>query len=119
MSGVPTPDKKVDIFGKWLVFKDFDKMDESWEKIRTAIITDTLQGCVYARCSTMRYNPSNDGPGPTTKGVICVYTEEHNMDGIGFKLIEIVQQDIKYKTQRDSGTYAHTSYNKVTIKTIF
>ena len=37
------------------------------------------------------YNPTMSGPGPSTTGVIYVYTEEHNMDTIGFKLLEIVQ----------------------------
>ena len=67
----------------------------------------------------MRYDPTKGGPGPCTTAVICVYTEEHNMDSIGFKLIEIAQQDIKYKSKSDSGKYVHTGYNKVTIKTIF
>ena len=69
----------------------------------------------------MIYDPTKGGPGPCTSAVICVYTEEHNMDAIGFKLIEIVQQDIKYKTNSDSwaGRYVHRGFKKVTIKTIF
>ena len=69
----------------------------------------------------MRYNPTKGCPGPSTSAVICVYTEEHNMDAIGFKLIEIAQQDIKYKTNSDSwaGKYVHTGFKNVTIKTIF
>ena len=118
---IPTPDdvKEVDFLGKWLVFKHYDEIDETWEKIRTAVVTDNLQGCVHAICSTMRYDPTSKGPGPSTKGVMCVFTEEHNMDAIGFKLIEIAQQDIKYKNESDSGKYAHTGAGKVTIKTIF
>ena len=118
---VSTPDKKVDILGKWLVFKHYDEIDETWDKIRTAIVTDNLQGCVDAKCSTMKYNSTGEGPGPSTTAVICVYTEDHNMDAIGFKLIEIVQQDIRYKTDSDTlaGKYAHTGAGKVTIKTIF
>ena len=118
---VPTPDKKVDILGKWLVFKNFDEIDDTWERIRTSVVTNTLQGCVHAVCTTMKYNPTMEGPGPSTTGVICVYTEEHDIDAIGFKLIEIVQQDIKYKTESDSlaGKYVHTGAGKVTIKTIF
>ena len=66
----------------------------------------------------MRYNPTGGGPGPSTKGVICVYTEEHNMDTIGFKLIEIVQQDIKYKADSDTlvGKYLHTGAGKLPSK---
>ena len=83
--------------------------------------TDNLQGCVLAACTTMKYDPTQEGPGPSTTCVICVYTEEHDMDTIGFKLIEIVQQDIKYKTESDTlaGKYVHTGCGKVTIKTIF
>ena len=69
----------------------------------------------------MRYNPTKGGPGPCTSAVICVYTEEHNMNAIGFKLIEIAQQGIKYKTNSDSwaGKYVHIGFKNVTIKTIF
>ena len=120
---IPTPDevKELDFLGKWLVFKHYDEIDETWEKIRTAVVTDNLQGCVHAICSTMRYDPTSKGPGPSTTGVICVYTEEHNMDTIGFKLIEIAQQDIKYKTESDSlaEKYVHKGSGRVTIKTIF
>ena len=117
---VPTPDKEPDIYGKWLVFKDNDKIDDTWEKVRTAVVNDSLQGCVHAKCPAMRYDPTKGGLGPSTTGVICVYTEKHNMDAIGFKLITIVQQDIKYKTNSDSwaGKYVHLGFKKVTIKTI-
>lgn len=107
--------------GKWMVFKHYDEIDETWEKIRTAMARDELQGCLHAKCSTMRYHPSCEGSGPSTKAVICVYTKEHNMDAIGFKLIELVKHDIKYKTDEDSmsGKYTHTGRGKVTIKTIY
>ena len=108
-------------FGKWLVFKHFDELEELWKRVRIAILTDKLQGCTDAKCSTIKYNPSVGGPGPRTKGVICVYTYEHNMDAIGFKLIEIAEQDIKYKTENatEEGKYVHTGDGKITIKTIF
>ena len=69
----------------------------------------------------MRYDPTKGGPGPSTTAVICVYTEEHNMNAIGFKLIEIVQQDIRYKTNSDSraGKYVHTGDGKVTTQKIY
>ena len=37
IADVSTPDKKVNILGKWLVFKHFDEIDDIWEKIRTSI----------------------------------------------------------------------------------
>lgn len=103
------------------MFKHFDEIDDTWEKIRTAIASNELQGCLVAKCSAMKYHPTLEGPGPSTTSVICVYTEEHNMDDIGFKLIEIVKQDIKYKTDEDtlSYKYTHAGSGKVTIKTIY
>ena len=103
------------------MFKHYDEIDDTWKKIRTAIARDELQGCLTAKCSTMRYHPSCEGPGPSTTAVVCVYTEEHNMDDIGFKLIEIAQQDIRYKTDEDtlSNKYVHTGSGKVTIRTIY
>ena len=44
------------------------------------------------------------------------------MDDIGFKLIEIVKQDIKYKTDEDTQSYKYTHaawFREVTFKTIF
>ncbi len=111
----------LDILGKWMVFKHLDEIDDTWEKVRTAIACDELQGCHSAACTTMRYHPTLSGPGPDTSGVVCVYTEEHNMDAVGFKLIELVQQDIKYKTDADTlrYKYVHAGSGKTTIKTIF
>ena len=107
--------------GKWMVFKHLDVLDETWEKIRIAIARDELHGSLRARSSTARYDPTHGGPGPKLTGVICVYTKEHNMDAIGFKLIKIVRQDIKYKTEQDSmeGRFRHVGSGKVSIKTIF
>ena len=114
-------DDKSAIYGKWLVMKDIDKIDETWSQIVRAMINDKLQGCQVCKCSTMLYNPSCSGPGPRTNNVICVYTCEHDMDAIGFKLVEIVKHDIKYKT--DAATeeyrYVHAGSGKCTIKTIY
>ena len=109
------------LFGKWMVFKHFDEIDETWEMIRTAVAEDKLQGSPVASVSSMRYNPSMSGPGPDTSGVICVYTQEHDMDAIGFKLIEMAKQDIKYKTDQASinGEYSFTGSRPVSLKTIY
>jgi hypothetical protein len=115
------PADECPTLGKWMVFKHYDEIDAAWEAIRTAMAKDELQGCEHAKCSTMRYHPSCEGPGPSTTAVICVYTKEHNMEAIGFKLIELVKQDIKYKTDADtlSYKYTHAGSGKVSIKTIF
>lgn len=56
----------------------------------------------------MFYNASKSGPGPDTVAVICVYTEEHNMDAVGFKLIEMVQQDITRQMKIQSTIDMHS-----------
>ena len=110
----------TEIFGKWLIFRHFSELDEVWFKIKNAVLTDTLGGCKSAKCSTLRYNPTA-GPKPKTNGVICIYTEEWNMDEIGFKAVEIAQGDIRYKTNAATyrGEYSHQTNGRVTIKTIF
>ena len=104
-----------------MVFKHLDEIDGVWEKIKRAIVQDELQGSPFAAVSSMRYNPSMGGPGPTTTGVVCVYTQEHDMDAIGFKLIDMVQQDIKYKTDKASSSlkYTFSGSGRVSLKTIY
>ena len=64
---------------------------------------------------------STSGPGPCTTAHISVYTEKGNIDDIGFKLIEIVQQDIKYKTDEDTQKkkFVHTGAGNVAKKTLY
>ena len=104
-----------------MIFKHLNKIDETWEMIRRAIVEDNLQGSRYAAVSCMRYNPSIGGPGEQTCGVICVYTQEHDMDAIGFRLIEMVKHDIKYKTDQASinREYSFTGSGPVSLKTIY
>ena len=107
--------------GKWIVFKHFDEIDRYWEKIRTAIFNYDMKGCISAKCSTMIYHPTAHGPGPNTVGVICVYTSKYDIDAIGFRLIEIAQQDIKYSLDDDSRdySYVHAGSGQVSTKTIY
>ena len=109
------------LLGRWLVFKHYDELDSTWEVIREAMCEDELQGCILISCSTMKYNPKESGPGPRTTGLIRVHTEEHNMDDIGFKLIQLVKQDIKYKRFCNTleGKYTHAVSGRTTIKTIY
>ena len=104
-----------------MVFRHYDEVDEMWEEIRTAIARDELQGCVLGRCTTMTYDPTQEGPGPSTTSVICVYTEEHNIDDIGFKPIEMAKNDINYKTEECTRRrrYVHAGDGRVSIKTIY
>ncbi len=66
-----------------------------------------MERCRFAKSSTFFYNPVCAGPGPSTKGVICVHTCKDDMDDIGYKLIQLVKQDIKYKTDEDSLNYKY------------
>ena len=107
--------------GKWMVFKHFDEIDETWEKIRTAMAEGELEGCEWVKCSTAKYDPTKEGPGPSTCAVICVHTNELDIDAIGFSLVWIVNQDIKYKTNEVSQNreFAFTVERRVAQKTIF
>ena len=100
-------DMPPDMYGKWMVFETYDKIDRTWEKIRTAIARGELPGC-NAKSTTKRYDPSKEGPGPSTSAVICVYTDKRSVDDIGFRLIEIVKRDIMFKTDEDSRNYKVT-----------
>ena len=104
-----------------MVFRHFDEIDQYWDMIRTAIFNYDMEGCKSAYCSTMKYDPTLHGPGPDTVGVICVYTSKYDIDAIGFRLIEIAQQDIKYKLDDDSRDYryVHAGSGHVSMKTIF
>ena len=91
-----------------MVFDHYNKIDETWEKVRNAIAKNILRNC-SAKCSTMKYDPTKQGPGPSTTAVICVYTERDTRNMIGFKLIEIVKRDIAYKTEESTkcGRFTH------------
>ena len=101
--------------GKWLVFKPLEELDETWHMIRRAVESGELDS-TGAKCSTAMPDPSRHPKDPT-EGVICVYTSEEVMDEVGFKLVHMVKQDIRYKT--DEATLIITGYEKVTVKTIF
>ena len=77
-------------------------------------------GATGTKCSTAMDNPSSY-PMDSSEGVICVYTSKETMDEVGFKLVHMVKQDIRYKTDEATlqGKYIATGYKKVTIKTIF
>ena len=55
----------------------------------------------------MFYNLSCSGPGPRNTNAICVYTCEYDMNAIGFKFVEVVKQDIKYKTDAATEEYRY------------
>ena len=102
--------------GKWLIFKRFDKLDETWHTIRKAVESGEL-GSTGAKCSTSREKPASG----SRHGVICVYTSEEAVDEVGLKLVYIVKHDIRYKTDEATlqGVYASKGNKKVSLKTIY
>ena len=114
-------DENQNRYGQWLVFRNYDELDKTWDMIVKAMKNDELQGCSYARCSTRMYHPTASGPGPPKSAVISVCTGKRNVDAIGFKLVEMVQHDIKFKTAAATGDYkyVHAGSRKVTTKTIY
>ncbi len=93
-------------FGKWMIFRLYTQLDETWHMIRNEVECGVLaDSVVLALSSTMYYNPTAHGPGPRKVGVICVYTTEKNIDTVGFTLINLVHHDIKFKTEQATENY--------------
>ena len=91
-------------FGKWMVFRPFTLLDETWHMIRNEVECGVLaDSAVATDGSTMFYHPTAYGPGPNTSGVIEVHTTEKNIDTAGFILINLVHHDIKFKTMKATG----------------
>ncbi len=107
-------------YGKWLVFRDVQLLDETWHVIEKAVESGEL-GAMEASCSTRKYNPSETGPGSKQSGVIRVFTTEDTMDEVGFRLAQLVKHDISYKTEEATrkGMYVHSGARKTTLKTIY
>ena len=100
----PERQEGIQSYGKWMVFRPFTQLDETWHMIRKEIVSGVLSASVVkAHCTTLFYDPSDGGPGPSTWGVIIVYTSESNADRAGVELIGLVKHDIKYKTNRATG----------------
>ncbi len=112
----PLSCKKNKTLGKWLVFKHKTTIDETWEQIRQAVQSGEL-GATGAKVSTMRPSPNSNNP---NMKVICVYTTREEMDEVGLKLIHIVKQKIRYKTDETtlSGKYACHGDSNVTCRSL-
>jgi hypothetical protein len=107
----------VEILGKWLVFKNKENgdLDRTWETIRCAVESGEL-GSPLAKCST-----DYDRDKEKKEGVICVYTTAETMDEVGLKLIPLVQQTIRYKTDEATlaGQYTSQGHGKVSIRVLY
>ena len=109
--------------GKWMVFRPFTQLDETWHTIRREVEAGVLaEKTLAAVTTTLFYQPSAHGPGPHVSGVICVYTTEQDVEEIGFILINLVKHDIKFKTEEATNNreYAWRLENKsICLKTLY
>ena len=80
------------VWGKWLIFTTFEKLDATWHMVRRVVESGEL-GAMGAKASTAK-KPLNPG-----KGVICVYTSMERVKEVGVKLVHMVKQAILYKLQ--------------------
>ena len=115
----PCPPSDQKTFGKWLVFKQFEELDETWHMIRKAVESGEL-GATGAKRSAAKLDPSSH-PRVSSEGVIRVYTSEETMDEVGFKLVHMVKHDIRYKTDEATrqGRYNAKGYTNVSLQTIY
>lgn len=110
------PEKKGLTLGKWLIFKHKSAIDKTWETVRRAVASGEL-GATGAKVSTMRDNSNAWNP---DMKVICVYTTAEDVDAVGLKLIPLVRQTIRYKTDEATlaGVYANRGFTKTTCRTL-
>ena len=115
------PNRGRKSLGKWLVFKHITVIDKHWENIRRAVESGEL-GAVSAKVRTMAdpVRPTNDDRETTQTRVICVHTTEETIDEVGMKLIQLVKQTIKYKTDEatQSSKYTCLGDGQVTCRTL-
>ena len=105
-------------YGKWLVFgKEGKELDGLWHTIHPLVRSGKL-GATGAKCST---SLSNDTALDDGRGVICVYTTKEMRDEVGLKLVEEVQQTIKYKSDEATrkGMYTSRGYKNTCEKTLY
>ena len=105
-------------YGKWLVFRKKGKeLDSIWHTIHPLVRSGNL-GATGAKCSTsLSTGPAVDN----SRGVICVYTTKEMRDEVGLKLVEEVQQTIRYKSDEVTlkGMYASRGHNNTCEKTLY
>ena len=114
--GPPEIGRRGETLGKWLVFKHVSMIDRTWRIIRDAVASGEL-GATGCKVSTNRKDP--DAKKDTF--VICVYTTKEDMDEVGLKLIQMVRQTIRYKTDEAtlSGKYTGRGDGKVSCRVLY
>ena len=103
-------------YGKWLIFKNIAEIDQVWEEVKKQVESGDLLA-TGAKVSTMKDNPNAQNP---DQKVICVYTTYEDIDEVGMKLVQVVRQTIRYKSDEATlaGLYANRGCKKVTMRTI-
>ena len=112
------PTRLGETYGKWLVFaKKGAELDGLWLTIHPIVRTGVL-GATGAKCST---NLSTGTSVDDSRGVICVYTTKEMRDEVGLKLLEVVKQTIRYKSDEATlrGMYASRGYKNTCEKTLY
>ena len=104
-------------YGKWLVFKHISVIDKNWDIVSGAVASGEL-GAISCKVSTRKRSPISSKD--EDMHVICVYTTKDDMDEVGMKLIQLVKQTIRYKTDEAtlSNKYTSHGHGKVTCRTI-
>ena len=109
-------------YGKWLIFRNFEDLEETWRELNDEVASGRLK-VVGMKCSTLYYDPTCTGAGPRTIGKIAVYTNEDDCVEVGMELVRLVQHDIKYKTTettRTEGKFSHLpGVHPITSLTMF
>lgn len=106
--------------GKWLVFRYFSELDDTWDTLKRAFDAGKLKAEAL-KSSTMYYNPTGSGPGSCTQGVIRIYTQKKKRDFVGNQLIKLVKHDIRYKVtaaKEGDALTPHTSAICTTFHTL-
>ena len=104
-------------YGKWLVFrKEGEKLNRLWHTIHPLVRSGNL-GATGAKCST---SLRNDTALDDRRGVICVYTTKEMRDEVGLKLVKVVQNTIRYKSEEASrkGMYKSRGHKNTCERTL-
>ena len=109
-------ESRGETYGKWLVFKHVSVIDKNWDIVRKAVASGEL-GAIGCTVSTRKKShKSNDDD----MHVILVYTTKEDMDEVGMRLIPLVRQTIRYKTDEATLSNLYTCHGdgKVTCRTL-
>lgn len=115
----PEVRERGETYGKWLIFQKPPQIYDTWEDVSRRVESGEL-GATAAKVATMKENPNAYASKKDPSKVICVYTTERDIDEVGMRLVHVVKQTIRYKTDEATraGIYIGRGYKRTTIKTI-